>query len=69
MVTKENINVILNEIEGMTLTEWEFISVVVSNTLKSKVREYEKNLKFNDLDFNRTASHLQSTLVSDNLNE
>ncbi|MGX7701088.1 hypothetical protein [Enterococcus mundtii] len=69
MVTKENINTILYEIEEMTLAEWELISDVVSNTLKNKVHEYEENLTFRDLDLNRTANHLQSILVSDNLNK
>jgi len=69
MVTKENINTILHEGEEMTLAEWELVSDVVSNTLKNKVHEYEENLTFRDLDLNRTANHLQSILVSDNLNE
>lgn len=69
MLTKENIEVILSEIEDITLSEWELISAVVSNTFKNKALEYQKSLTFKDLNVDKTANHLLSVFMCDDLNE
>lgn len=69
MVTKENIEAILNEVEEMTLSEWEFISEVVKNAFKNKALEYQNSLMFKDLNVKKTTNHLLSIFRSDDLNK
>lgn len=69
MVTKENIEAILNEVEEMTLSEWEFISEVVKNAFKNKALEYQNSLMFKDLNVKKTTNHLLSVFRSDDLNK
>lgn len=63
MVTKENIEAILNEVEEMTFSEWEFISEVVKNAFKNKALEYQNSLMFKDLNVKKTVNHLSSVFT------
>lgn len=63
MVTKENIEAILNEVEEMTLSEWEFISEVVKNAFKNKALEYQNSLMIKDLNVSKTVNHLSSVFT------
>lgn len=69
MITRQNIQNILNEIESISLEEWEFLSEVIKSSFKTKTLDYQRQLTIKDLNRNSMRAHIEKNLFGNNLDE
>lgn len=69
MVSKKDLSSLLAATDNMTLSEWKFISNVITNAFENKALNYQRQLKFKDLNKKTISNHLELNLFGDNLDE